>query len=91
MSNADIGTGSGPRHRGAAAKGAFCVGKCADGVLFPINDHIVRHFDRDIRKAGVEKRTAEGKIDFHALRVTFGTLLLEIRRPTRLAHRRRDA
>lgn len=56
---------------------AFCAGKPADEILFPINDHIVRYFDADIRTAGVEKLTAEGKIDFHALRATFGTLLLE--------------
>jgi integrase len=31
--------------------------------------------ERDRKRAGVEKKTDDGKIDFHALRTTFGTLL----------------
>ncbi len=54
-----------------------CVDKRPDEILFPINDHIVRYFDIDLKEAGIEKHTPEGKLDFHALRATFGTLLIE--------------
>ena len=37
-----------------------------------------RLIDIDLKKAGIEKVTPEGKIDFHALRTTFSTLLDEV-------------
>ena len=39
--------------------------------------HTARDLDKDLKKAGVPKRTHEGKIDFHGARRAFCTLLLE--------------
>jgi len=34
-------------------------------------------FDRDLHASGIPKVTPEGKLDFHALRVTYVTLLVQ--------------
>ncbi len=36
-----------------------------------------RAFHRDLQAAGIAKSTPEGKLDFHALRVTFATFVIE--------------
>ncbi|MEE2832475.1 MAG: hypothetical protein VYD18_08965 [Candidatus Latescibacterota bacterium] len=36
-----------------------------------------RDFDKDLRAAGIPKRTAAGKVDFHACRVAYINLVME--------------
>ena len=37
----------------------------------------MRDFDADLERAGITERTAEGKLDFHACRVAFVSLVVE--------------
>ena len=46
--------------------------------LFFVPHHTARSLAIDLRAAGIEKSTPEGKIDFHALRTTFSTLLDDV-------------
>jgi len=50
----------------------------------PVNDplvrvgaHAARDLDEDLVRADIDKETPEGKLDFHALRVAYTTLVLE--------------
>ena len=45
--------------------------------LFIVPQHTARGFNINLRKAGIEKTTPEGKVAFHALRTTFSTLFDE--------------
>lgn len=45
--------------------------------LLYVPSHAARDLDRDLAKAGIPKRTHEGKVDFHALRTAFVTLVVE--------------
>lgn len=46
-------------------------------VLLYVPSHTARMFDTILDRAGVPKVTAEGKLDFHALRLAYITLLFE--------------
>ncbi len=46
--------------------------------LLYVTDNPGLALNRYIKKADLEKKTSEGKIDFHALRTTFGTLLNQV-------------
>ena len=46
--------------------------------LFFVPHHTARSLNIDLSAAGIEKSTPEGKIDFHALRTTFSTLLDDV-------------
>ena len=46
--------------------------------LFFVPHHTARSLNIDLKAAGIEKSTPEGKIDFHALRTTFSTLLDDV-------------
>lgn len=39
--------------------------------------HPARELDKDLKKAGIPKHTDEGKVDFHACRVAYITLIVE--------------
>ena len=68
--------------------------------LFFVPHHTARSLNIDLKAAGIEKSTPEGKIDFHALRTTFSTLLDDVgatektkevllrHAPSTLAHKR---
>jgi integrase len=45
--------------------------------LLKVPMHTSRIVDRDLEKAGIPKTTSEGKVDFHALRTTYATLIIE--------------
>lgn len=45
--------------------------------LLHVTGHPARELEVDLDAAGIPKWTAEGKIDFHSLRVTFVTLIIE--------------
>jgi integrase len=53
-------------------------GKPPTAPLLHVPTHTARDLDKDLEKAGVPKRTEEGKIDFHGARRAFCTLLLEL-------------
>lgn len=48
-----------------------------DKLLY-VPSHTARTLDIDLKKAGIQKVTDEGVVDFHALRVSFCTLVNEI-------------
>jgi integrase len=52
-------------------------GKDENDLLFDMPTHTGRAFNKDIEKAGIPKESPDGKVDFHALRVTFVTNLIE--------------
>ena len=52
-------------------------GKAPDDPLLYVPSHAARELDKDLKAAGIPKWTPEGKVDFHALRVAYTTLLLE--------------
>jgi len=54
-----------------------CSGKALDEALLTVPSHTARSLDRDLEAAGIPKVTDEGKVDFHALRVTYTTLIIE--------------
>ena len=57
---------------------AFIRGLGADDALFRVSTHIARSMKLDLKKAKVPERIpGEGKIDFHALRTTYATFILE--------------
>jgi integrase len=51
--------------------------KQLDEPLLYVPSHTARTLDIDLGRAKVEKRTEEGKLDFHSFRVTFITLVIE--------------
>ena len=51
--------------------------KGPDEPLLYVSSHPARDLERDLKAAGIPKWTPEGKIDFHALRVAYTTLILE--------------
>ena len=53
------------------------VGKASDEALLDVPSHTARSLDRELKAAGITKVTEKGKIDFHALRVTYTTLVIE--------------
>ncbi|HLP41241.1 MAG TPA: site-specific integrase [Fibrobacteria bacterium] len=59
---------------------AFSLGRRVDEKLFlGISEtHSTKTLRRDLKKAGVAVETPEGRIDFHALRVTFLTWINEL-------------
>lgn len=46
-------------------------------LLFVPSTHLAHNLDIDLKSAGIPKLTHEGKIDFHACRVAYVTLVLE--------------
>jgi hypothetical protein len=46
--------------------------------LLVVPSHPARELDKDLVKAGIPKRTSEGKLDFHACRVAYTTLVIEV-------------
>lgn len=53
---------------------------CSLGVnapLLSVPTHTARSLDRDLEAAEIPKDTEEGRLDFHALRTTYATLLLD--------------
>jgi len=53
-------------------------GKEPDAPLLQITSHLCREMDKDLIAAGIPKNIiGQGKLDFHALRGTFITLLIE--------------
>ncbi len=48
----------------------------SDPLLY-VPSHPARAMDKDLEAAGIPKKTDEGKVDFHALRVTFVSRLVE--------------
>lgn len=50
--------------------------RCEDALLY-VPSHPARELDKDLKAAGIPKRTSEGKIAFHALRTSFVTLAYE--------------
>jgi len=48
-----------------------------ESALLYIPSHPGRELDKDLGRAGIPKWTPEGKIDFHAIRVTYTTLVVE--------------
>lgn len=56
-----------------------CVkGKKENDPILEVPSHPAREMDKDLVKAGIPKHTHKGKVDFHALRVAFITLLFEV-------------
>lgn len=53
------------------------AGKAADEPLLYVPSHPARDLEEDLKRAGIPKLTAEGKLDFHACRVAFVTWVLE--------------
>ena len=51
--------------------------KAAGDRLLAVPTHTARSLDIDLERAGIEKSTDEGTVDFHALRVTYTTLVIE--------------
>lgn len=51
--------------------------KAPEDVLLYVPSHPSRELDKDLVAAGIPKKTDEGKLDFHACRVAYVTLVLE--------------
>ena len=56
---------------------ASIEGMSDDEPLLYVPSHAARDFDVDLKKAGIAKRNAEGKLDFHACRVAFISFVIE--------------
>ncbi len=54
-----------------------CHGKKNSDPLLYVPSHTARDFDKDLKRAGIEKKTNEGKLDFHACRVAYTTFVVE--------------
>ena len=52
-------------------------GKARDRRLLYVPAHPAELLDKDLKAAGIPKVTDQGKLDFHALRVAFTTLVVE--------------
>jgi integrase len=53
------------------------IGKPPTAKLLYVPLHLHRPFDHDLTRAGLEKKTADGKLDFHSLRVAYDNLILD--------------
>jgi len=53
--------------------------KAPENPLLYVPSSLYRDFDKDLMAAGIPKQTAEGKLDFHALRVTFVSRVIEMK------------
>ena len=51
--------------------------KAPANPLLYVPSSLSRDFDKDLRAAGIPKRTAAGKVDFHAYRVAYINLVME--------------
>jgi hypothetical protein len=49
--------------------------KCPTDPLLYVPTHPARTLDLDLERAGISKDTADGKLDFHSLRVTYATFV----------------
>ena len=47
------------------------------GALLYVPSHMARSLDLDLEAAGIDKVTPAGTVDFHALRATYTTLVIE--------------
>ena len=57
---------------------AECVGKGPQDALLYVPSHTARELDRILERAGIPKRIeGEGKVDFHATRTAYATLVVE--------------
>jgi hypothetical protein len=56
---------------------AEAEGKAPDAALLSVPTYPARMLDVDLKRAGVKKWTVESKLDFHATRTAFITMLLE--------------
>jgi integrase len=52
-------------------------GKGRDEPLLYVPSHPARDLERDLEAAGIPKTTPEGKVDFHALRNAYTTMVIE--------------
>ena len=52
-------------------------GRAAQDPLLDVPASLSYWFNKDLEKAGIPRWTEEGKVDFHALRGTYATLVLE--------------
>jgi integrase len=57
--------------------GRFDATEAPSNPLLYIQKDPAKAFTKDLAKAGIPKHTKEGKLDFHALRVTYTTLVIE--------------
>ncbi|MFC1762975.1 tyrosine-type recombinase/integrase [Planctomycetota bacterium] len=55
------------------------------GALLYVPSHPAREIDKDLKAAGIPKKTREGKLDFHALRTAYITLTYEMGATTKEA------
>ena len=53
-------------------------GKAGSEPLLEVPSHTARTLDLDLETAAIPKLTEEGKLDFHAFRTTFATLVIEL-------------
>lgn len=56
---------------------AHCAGRNERDKLLMVPSHGARALSSDLAKAGIEKRTGSGVVDFHSFRVTYVTMLAE--------------
>jgi integrase len=56
---------------------AGCAANVPSNPLLYIQKDPAKAFTKDLAKAGIPKKTKDGKLDFHALRVTYTTLVIE--------------
>jgi hypothetical protein len=54
-----------------------CSGRAGINPLLRVPSHTDRCIASDFEDAGIAPWTPEGKVDFHALRTTYGTLVIE--------------
>ena len=66
---------------------ASCTGKGPSDLVFGVLSHPARTLEYDLTLAGIPKETDEGVVDFHALRTTFGTLIVESGANAKVAQR----
>ena len=71
--------------RTACAKARWELPKQSDAVFDCIGRQCIDHFRADCRHAGIELETPEGRVDFHALRHTTGSMLCLAGVPVRTA------
>jgi len=55
----------------------YLAGRSLDDAVVCVPSHPARELDKDLRTAGIQKTTPEGKIDFHAFRSVYVTLVIE--------------
>ena len=72
-----VASGAVLRQYKSAYRRGGAMGSIPKDPLLYVPTHPAKALDTDLSAAGIRKFTPEGKIDFHALRVTFTTLVLE--------------